>query len=166
MPLVTKDAIVQLRAETGAPVLECRKALAEAGGDAARARELLRERGKAVAAKTGARAAREGTVGVYVHNGGRMAALVLLRCETDFVARNPVFQELARDLAMQVVAMRPRVLRPEETPAGEDPKETALLAQPFVKDASGKTTVSDLLAAKVLELGEKIDVAEFTRLAA
>lgn len=165
MPPVSKEAIQKLRAETGAPLLECRKALEDAGGNAAKARELLRERGKLVAAKKGERPAREGTIGVYVHNGGRVAGMVLLRCETDFVAQNPVFQELARDLAMQVVAMNPAVLRPEETPAGDEAKAVAFLAQPFVKDASGKTSVSDLLAAKILQLGEKIVVAEFTRLA-
>lgn len=165
MPPVSKEAIQTLRAETGAPLLECRKALVDAGGDETKARALLRERGKLVAAKKGGRAAREGTIGVYVHNGGRVASMVRLRCETDFVARNPVFQALARDVAMQVVAMHPTVLRPEETPAGEEAREAALLAQPFVKDASGKTTVGDLLAEKVLELGENIDVAEFARFA-
>ncbi len=159
------DQIQQLRAETGAPVLECRKALEAAGGDLEKARALLKARGHALAAAKADRAAGQGTVGLYVHNGGRMAALVLLRCETDFVAKNPVFQELARDLAMQVAAMNPSVVRPEDVASGERPAEAALLAQAWIKDPSGKTTIADHLAAKVLELGENIVVEKFARFA-
>lgn len=159
------DLLQQLRAETGAPVLECRKALEAAGGDFEKARALLTERGHALAAAKADRTAAQGTVGLYVHNGGRMAALVLLRCETDFVAKNPVFQELAKDLAMQVAAMNPAVVRPEDVAPGVRPAEAALLAQPWIKDPSGKLTIADHLAAKVLELGENIVVEKFTRFA-
>lgn len=163
MAAVTKEHIIALRAETGAPVADCRKALEEAGGDVERARELLKVRGKALHASKAERATGQGTVGVYVHQGGRAAALVLLRCETDFVAKNPVFQSLAKDLAMQVVAMSPAVVRPEEAPKGSRPEEVALLAQPSIRDQSGKQTVGDLVAERVLELGENIRVEKFIR---
>ncbi len=155
-----------LRSETGAPVLECRKALDAAQGDLARARALLKERGYALAAQKAGRATGQGSVGVYVHGpDGRIAAMVLLRCETDFVARSPVFQSLAKDLAMHVAAMNPQAVRSEDTPAGSPLEETALLAQPFVKSGEGGLTVADLLAAKVLELGENIVVDRFARFA-
>lgn len=163
MAASSRRDLLALRAETGAPVVDCDNALREAGGNLAKARELLRARGKVVAAAKGGRAAGEGTIGVYVHQGGRVAGLVLLRCETDFVARHPTFATLAKDLAMQVVALHPAVVRPEEAPAGTDPKATALLAQTFVKDESGRQTVADLLAEKVLELGENIVVEKFAR---
>ena len=152
-----------LRAETGAPLLDCRAALEEAHGDLARAREFLVQRGKVLAGEKAGRTAGQGTIGVYVHHDGRAAALVLLRCETDFVAENPVFRSLASELAMHVVAMRPTVVRPEETPAGSEPAQAALLAQPFIQDPSGKSTVGDRIAAKVLELGENIVVEKFIR---
>lgn len=162
---VTKEQILALRAETGAPVIDCRKALEAAEGDPARARELLRERGLELAEKKSERVAGQGTVGTYVHNGGRVAGLVLLRCETDFVAKSDAFQSLARDLAMQVVAMNPSVVRPEEAPGGRQAEETALLSQPFIKDASGRTSVKEVIGAKVLELGENIQVERFVRFA-
>lgn len=163
MAHVTKEQIIALRAETGAPVLECQKALEEAMGDPQRARELLLKRGKALQASKAERAAGQGTVGVYVHQGGKAAALVLLRCETDFVAENPAFQSLAKELAMHVVAMRPSVVRAEDAPEGSRPEEVALLAQPSIRDPSGKQTVGDLLAGKILELGENIQVEKFIR---
>lgn len=155
--------IQRLRVETGAPLLDCRAALTDAGGDLARARELLAERGKEVAATKAGRATGHGTIGVYVHGGGRVAGMVLLRCETDFVAGSPVFQSLAKDLAMHVVAMNPSVVRPEDTPAGKKTEDAALLAQPSIRDPDGKQVVADLIAAKVHELGENIVVETFAR---
>ncbi|MCD6290210.1 MAG: elongation factor Ts [Anaerolineae bacterium] len=108
--------IKKLRAETGAGVLDCRNALQEADGDFEKAAELLREKGLAAAAKKASRETREGIIGSYVHTGARIAALVELNCETDFVARTPEFQQLAKDLAMQVVAARPEYLSPEDIP--------------------------------------------------
>lgn len=162
---MTKGMIQELRSRTGAGVMECRKALEETGGDLDRAQQVLQKRGVAAAAAKAGRRAAQGTVGAYVHNGGMVAALVLLRCETDFVARNPVFLTLAKDLAMQVAAMNPVVLRAEDVPAGASPGETALLAQPFIRDAAGRQTVGELLATKVLELGENISVDTFIRFA-
>lgn len=160
-----KERILALRAATGAPFTECRKALQAAGGEVERARELLVERGHALAVAKAERAVPQGTVGVYVHGEGKAAALVLLRCETDFVAQNPAFQELAKDLAMQVVAMRPLVVRPDEVPAGSRTEDAALLAQPWIKDPTGKQTVADVVASRVLELGENIVIERFSQFA-
>lgn len=163
--MVTKETIQELRSRTGAGVMECRKALEEAGGDLDRAQQILQARGTDAAAAKAGRKTPQGTVGAYVHHGGTVAALVLLRCETDFVARNPVFLAIAKDLAMQVAAMNPRVLRPEDVASGARPEEAALLAQPFIKDSAGRQTVGELLATKVLELGENISVETFIRFA-
>jgi len=114
---ITADMVKQLRAETGAGVLDCRNALEKANGDFQKAVELLRQKGLAAAEKKAGREAREGIIGSYIHTGARVAALVELNCETDFVARTPDFQQLARDLAMQVVATAPLYVRPEDVPA-------------------------------------------------
>lgn len=162
---ITKEQVSELRAATGAPIIDCRRALETAGGDVSRARELLQERGHALAASKAGRTTGQGTIGMYVHSEGRIAALVLLRCETDFVAKSPAFQGLAKELAMQVAAMNPRVIRPEDAPVGARIDEVALLAQPWIKDSSGKQRVADFLAARVLELGENIVIERFVRMA-
>lgn len=158
---ISAESVRELRARTGAGVMECKRALKEAEGDPERALEILRERGKIQAAKKADRVAGEGLIGVYVHTTGKVAALVALRCETDFVARSETFQELAKDLAMHVVAMDPLAVRPDELPTGGG--ERALLAQPFVKDP--EMTVGDLIALKIAEFGENIIVETFARLA-
>lgn len=165
MATISKERILALRKETGAPLLDCRRALEAAHGDLERARERLRKRGADAAAAKAERATGEGTIGVYVHGEGRIAALVLLRCETDFVAKSDAFRQLAKDLAMQVVSMNPAVVEPQEGKPDMRPEEVALLAQPFVKDPSGHQTVRDLLAAKVLEFGENVRIETFARFA-
>lgn len=114
---ITADMVKQLRAETGAGVLDCRNALEKTNGDFQKAVELLRQKGLAAAEKKASREAREGIIGSYIHTGAKVAALVELNCETDFVARTPDFQQLAKDLAMQVVAAAPFYVKPEDVPA-------------------------------------------------
>jgi elongation factor Ts len=114
---ITTAMIKELREETGAGVLDCRNALQETDGDSDKAVEYLRQKGLAAAAKRADRAANEGTIGSYVHAGSRVAALVEVNCETDFVARTDDFLALAHDLAMQVVATKPKYLLPEDIPA-------------------------------------------------
>ena len=111
---ITSEMIKELRQATGAGVLDCKKALKDSNGDFDKAVEHLREKGLAAAAKRAARAANEGIIGVYVHHGSRVAAMVELNCETDFVARTDEFRTLAHDLAMQVTATRPRYLSRED----------------------------------------------------
>jgi elongation factor Ts len=111
------DEIKALREATSAPMMDCRKALVDAHGDLARAKALLLERGAAAAAKKAERAANEGLVASYIHAGGKIGVLVEVNSETDFVARNPRFAELARDIAMHIAAMSPRYVDRESVPA-------------------------------------------------
>lgn len=108
--------IKDLREATAAGVLDCKKALEASGGDLEKAKVYLREKGLAAAAKKADRAAEEGLIEAYIHTGGRVGALIELNCETDFVARTEAFEELAHDLALQVVAARPLYLAPEDIP--------------------------------------------------
>lgn len=110
------EDVKTLREQTGAGMMECKKALEEADGDLERAVQLLRERGAALAAKKASREAREGMIGSYIHAGGRIGVLVEVNCETDFVARTPDFQELVKDLAMQIAWSNPAYLRREDVP--------------------------------------------------
>lgn len=146
---LTTDTIKQLREATGVSVMQCKRALEEADGDLEAATVLLRERAIAGAAKKADRELGAGIVASYTHEGA-MGAMVLLSCETDFVAKNPEFGLLAREVAMQVAAM--------------DPADTdALLAEPFIKDPGRK--VADLVNEAIQKFGERIEIASFARLA-
>ncbi len=113
---VTTDLIKKLRAMTGAGMLDVKRALEDAAGNLEKAAELLRERGIAKADKKADREAKEGLVGSYIHHNGRIAVLVEVNCETDFVARNEKFQELARNLAMHIAMASPAYTRREDVP--------------------------------------------------
>ena len=143
---MSKDDILRLRESTGAGIMECKRALAEAKGNFDKAQEILKQRGLDVAMKKATREVREGLVISYVHAGGKIGALVEVNCETDFVARNEVFQRFAKDLAMQVAA------QPEEVP---------LLDQKFIKDPS--KTIRDYLTEAIARLGENIQIRRFVR---
>jgi elongation factor Ts len=108
--------VKELRQATGAGVLDCKRALEDSNGDFDKAVEYLREKGVAAAAKRAGRTANDGTIGVYVHHGSRVAAMVELNCETDFVAQTELFQSLAHDLAMQVAAAQPQYVSREGVP--------------------------------------------------
>lgn len=186
---ITAQMVKDLRALTGAGVLECRKTLEAAEGDFDRAAAMLREKGLAVAAKKAERETKEGLIGHYIHMGSKVAALVEVNCESDFVARTEQFQALCKDLAMQVVAARPSWTRSEEVPADVVAKlqaeaiteaagkpapiverivagklakfyeENVLLEQPFIKDESVK--VKDLITHAIAKIGENIVVRRF-----
>ena len=136
MATITAQMVKELREATGAGVLDCKEALVMHDGDLEKAVAYLREKGMAAAAKRADREAREGLIGSYVHAGSKVAALVELDCETDFVARTEQFQELAHDLAMQVVAAKPLHMTKESVPAEALDEERAKY-QAEVKD-SGK----------------------------
>jgi elongation factor Ts len=129
------DLVKELREKTGAGLLDCQKALAEAG-DVEKAIRILREKGLAKAAKRATRAATEGTVGAYIHPGGKIGVLIEVNCETDFVAKTSEYQALVKDLAMQVAATSPRWVRREEVPAAELDAERAIYRKQAVQ--SGK----------------------------
>ena len=160
---VSTEDVKRLREATSAGVMDAKKALEEAGGNFEQAKELLRERGIAAAAKRSERATGQGLVEAYIHGQGRIGALVELQCETDFVARTDAFKALARDIAMQVAAMSPLALTPEEVPADASgtKEENALLTQAFIKD--GKKTIGDLVQDVISTTGENVRVARFSR---
>jgi elongation factor Ts len=145
---VDPEDVRRLRAETGAGVMDCKRALEEARGDFEKARGLLRDRGLAKAGEKAEREAKEGVVEAYVHAGGRIGALVELSSETDFVARNPDFRGLAKEIAMQVAAMDPKDIH-------------ELLEQAYIRDAS--KTVGELVTGLAATTGENVRVRRFTR---
>ncbi|MEP7367355.1 MAG: translation elongation factor Ts [Acidobacteriota bacterium] len=117
MAEITAQMVKALRDKTQAGMMDCRKALAEANGDLAEAEVVLRKKGMASAAKKAGRAARMGQVGTYIHPGGMLGVMVEVNCETDFVARTDQFQELVKDISMQIAAADPRYLKRDEVPA-------------------------------------------------
>jgi elongation factor Ts len=189
------DRVRELRDRTGAGVMDCKAALEASSGDLQGAVEFLRKKGLADAAKKQHRDAREGLVASYIHPGARIGVLVEVDCETDFVARTEAFQQLAKDIAMQVAAANPSFVAREDVPGTLLEKEReiyrtqladqkkpppviekiiegklekfyadqCLLEQPFIKDATGKTRVKDLVAATTAQTGERVVVKRFAR---
>jgi elongation factor Ts len=159
---ITAENVRQLREETGAGVMDCKRALTEAEGDFEKAKEVLRQQGLARAEKKAGRVAAQGLIESYIHAGGRIGVLIELNCESDFVARTDDFRALAHDLAMQVAALAPTYIRAEDVPADAqvEPNEI-LLNQPFIRDAG--VTIQDLIKGNVAKLGENIQVRRFVR---
>ena len=155
--------IKELREKTGAGVMDCKKALTEAGGDQAKATLILRERGLSMAEQKSHRSTEQGLVECYIHAGGRIGAMVEVNCETDFVARTDDFRTLARDLAMQVAAIGPLAVSKEELPPdAEGPiEETCLLNQAYIRDPS--RTVQDIVNDVIAKTGENVRVRRFAR---
>ncbi|HEY2981789.1 MAG TPA: translation elongation factor Ts [Anaerolineales bacterium] len=143
---ITTDMIKELRAATGAGVLDCRKALTEAGGDFQKAVDYLREKGLATAAKRADRDVFEGKVELYSHGGGRVGVMVEVNCETDFVARSEAFRTLAHEIALQIAASAPRFIKAEDIPADVLEHEAGI-AKAQAKE-EGKP---DKIAAKIVE---------------
>ena len=189
---ITPAQLKELRDLTGISVMQCKKALEEAGGDMEKAKIILAKKGGEAAAKKSDRTLGAGAIGAYVHSTNEVAALVTLLCETDFVAKNVEFTQLAREIAMQVAAQAPKYISKEEIdeaamqkarevftdeikdkPADIQEKilegklnayfkEYTLLDQAYIKDPD--KTVSDLINAAIQKFGEKIAIAEVSRL--
>ncbi len=149
-------AIKSLRAETGAGVMDCRRALEESEGDADAARKILRAAGLARAAERSGRETAEGLVHAYIHPNRPLGAMVKLTCETDFVARTEEFQTLAKELAMHIAALGPGRVGAEDEGEGD-----ALLDQSYVRDPS--RTVGELIQESIARTGENIRVSDFAR---
>ncbi len=162
---VTVEQIRDLRNQTGAGVMDCKQALDASDGDLEKAVESLRAKGFAQAARRSDRITNQGLVEAYVHTGGRVAAMVELGCETDFVARTPEFKDLAHDIAMQVAAMAPAYLDEDDIEEGDErpPAQVSLLRQPFIKDNS--SSVAEVVQELAAKMGENIKVLRFSRLA-
>lgn len=172
--MVTTSLVKELREQTGAGIMECKRALEEANGDLKKASDLLKQSGLAKAEKKLGRAANQGLIETYVHAGGRIASMIELNCETDFVARTPDFKTIAREIAMQVAAMNPKYVSEDAVPAEAwagfeaeygDRKKAAeaicLLQQPFIRDP--KLTIGELIRQGVAKLGENVQVQRFAR---
>jgi elongation factor Ts len=168
------DKIKTLREQTGAGIMDCKRALEATNGDMGLAEEYLRKQGMASASKKAGRAANQGLIFQYIH-GGRIGVLLELNCETDFVARTDDFQQLGRDIAQHIVGMMPEYIRADEMPEeirarerrihdGSDEevdRKMVLLAQPFVRDP--KKTIGGMINEAIGKLGENIVVRRFTR---
>lgn len=146
--MITTEQIKALREETGLSIMQCQKALEEAEGDKEKALAILKEKGAAIAAKKADRTLGSGVVASYIHAGDSVGAMVELMCETDFVAKNPEFKAIAKEIAMHIAAMNPADL-------GE------LLEQPFIKDST--TTIGGMTHGAVQKFGERTEVGRFTR---
>ena len=189
------EQVKDLRERTGAGVMDCKAALEAAQGDLQGAVEYLRKKGLADAAKKSHRDARDGVVTSYIHPGSKIGVLVEVNCETDFVARTEDFQQLVKDIAMQVAAANPSYVAREEVPGAVVEKEreiyrqqmadqkkppqvidkiiegklekfyaeSCLLEQPFIRDASGKTRLKDMVDQATAKMGERIVVKRFAR---
>ncbi len=151
------DTIKELREETGLSFAQIKKALDDAGGDKEKAREVLSAYSSSQAEKKADREIGAGVVSSYIHSSGTVGAMVILGCETDFVAKNEEFKDLAHDIAMHVCAMSPTSLNNEDN-QGE---ETALLKQPFIKDQS--VTVEKKIESAIQKFGENTKITKFIR---
>lgn len=193
MAEITSEMIKELREKTQAGMLDCKKALIECGGDMEKAVDYLRKKGLAAANKREGRVAKEGIIASYIHNNNKLGVLLELNCETDFVARNQDFQDLAKDLCMQVAASNPLYVAPEDVPAEvlerekeiyrEQLKESGKPANVIEKIVEGKLTkfysevclleqefikdnkviIKDLIKNKIATYGENITVGRFVR---
>jgi elongation factor Ts len=192
--MIKPEDVKRLREQTGAGIMDCKRALEETGGDFEKAALWLREKGLSTAAKKAGRVAREGIVTSYIHHGSRLGVLLELSCETDFVARTDDFQQLARDIAMQIAGMAPLYVSREDVPAEIVEEQKRLFAVDAERDGrpadripmivEGKLNkwfesvclleqpyretdhkIGDLITEKIALLGENIRVARFARMA-
>jgi elongation factor Ts len=192
-PNISAAAVKELRDKTGAPMMDCKRALTEAGGNIEQAIVNLRKRGVAVAEKKSSRTTKEGSVTSYIHAGGKIGVMVEINCESDFVARTEDFRELIHDIAMHIAAVDPKFIRKEDVSAEAFEKEkdiyraqataTGKPAPVIEKIVEGKmskfyeevclyeqpfikensVTIAQLIALKIGKLGENISVKRFAR---
>ena len=190
---ITAEQVKQLRDKTGAGMMECKAALTEANGDMEEAVTILRKRGLAQAAKRAGRATAQGTVGTYIHLGGRIGVMVEVNCESDFVARTDDFNNLEKEVAMHIAAADPKWVRREDVPADAIEKEKSIYraqmegsgkpANVLDKIVEGKlgsfysqfvlldqpsirdgsVTIGQVVAAATAKTGENIQISRFTR---
>jgi elongation factor Ts len=188
---ITAQMVADLREKTGAGLLDCKKALAEANGNVEEAVTILRKKGAASAAKKADRATKEGLVESYIHVGNKVGVLIEVNCETDFVARNEEFRAFVKDLCLQIAAASPTHVSREEVPEADIAKErdiaaaqvqgkppaavhkivegkldkyfatVCLVDQPFVKQP--EKTVKELLTQLIAKIGENIQIRRFVR---
>ena len=149
MSAITTEMVKQLRDKTGAGMMDCKAALAEAGGDMDKAIEILRKKGLASAAKRAGRATNNGLIGHYIHMGGKVGVLVEVNCETDFVARTDDFQTLAKEIAMHIAAADPKFVRREEIPAAVLDKEREIYRAQFAGSGKPANVIEKIVDGKL-----------------
>ncbi len=145
----TMAQLKEIRERTGAGVVDCKKALKESDGNIDKAIIFLREKGLAAAAKRAGRVAAQGTVGSYIHGGGKIGVLVEVNCETDFVARTDEFQQLIKDIAMQVAASNPRYVQRDEVPAQEAEKERAIYRTQTLESSKPENVIDRIVEGRL-----------------
>jgi len=190
---VSPTLVKKLREKTNAGMMDCKKALVEAGGDLEKAEDILRKKGIASASKKASRSVKEGVVASYIHLQGKVGVLVEVNCETDFVAKNEIFREFVKDLTLHIAAAHPVYVVRDEVPEAVVEREreiyreqvkgkpanvvekivdgklekfygsVCLLDQAFIKNPD--QTIKDLVASKIAELGENIVIRRFARYA-
>jgi len=190
---VSPTLVKQLREKTNAGMMDCKKALVEAGGDLEKAEDILRKKGIASASKKASRSVKEGVVASYIHLQGKVGVLVEVNCETDFVAKNEIFREFIKDLTLHIAAAHPVYVVRDEVPAAVIEREreiyreqvkgkpanvvekivdgklekfygsVCLVDQAFIKNPD--QTIKDLVSSKIAELGENIVIRRFARYA-
>lgn len=152
---ITTEMIKELRAATGAGILDCRKALQEANGDFDKAVDYLRQKGLAKAAKRASREASEGTIELYSHGNGRVGVMVEVNCETDFVARSEAFRNLAHEIALQIAAASPRYIRPEDVPAEELEREKEVARQRALEEGKPEQVIERIVEGRLKKFYEE-----------
>jgi len=192
---ITSEMVTRLREKTGCGIMDCKQALVETAGDEEKAIAKLREKGIATALKKAVRTTKEGIIFSYIHAGGKLGVMLELNCETDFVAKTQQFQDLGKEIAMQIAAMSPVYVDKSEVNSAELEKEKeilksqalkegkpekildkiiagrldkyyeriCLLEQPYVREASGKVKIKDVITEAIAKMGENISVKRFAR---
>jgi len=155
MATITAKDVGALRARTGAGMMDCKKALEETDGDVEKAVDLLRQKGIARAAKRSDRGASEGVIGNYVHFNGKIGVLVELNCETDFVARTPDFQQLAKDVALHIASANPIAVSPEAVPAEMLEREKAIFRAQAAESGKPEAVQEKMVEGKVRKFFEE-----------
>lgn len=160
---ISAEDVKRLRDETEAGMLDCKKALEEANGDFDKAKEILRKKGFEAAAKRAERETAQGLIYSYIHHNNQLGVLLEINCETDFVARTDNFTDLARKIAIHIAGAAPLYVSKDEIPfsSKDDPKDVALLEQPYVQDES--MTIAQMIAEASGKTGENIRVRRFAR---
>ncbi len=149
--MFTAKDVAELRARTGAGMMDCKKALTESDGDFEKATTWLREKGIAAASKKQGRIASEGVVGSYIHMGGKIGVLVEVNCETDFVARTDAFNALVKDIAMQIAAANPKYVSRDEVPAEVLEKEKSILRAQALNEGKPAAIVEKMVEGRVVK---------------
>lgn len=154
--MATMEQIKELRERTGAGILDCKKALSENGDDVQKSIDWLRAKGMASAAKKAGRAAAEGLVECYIHAGGKVGVMVELNCETDFVALNEGFKQLARDIAMHIVAAQPEYVRREEVPADAFEREKQVQVEKTMAEGKPQAIAEKIVVGRMSKWYEEV----------